>query len=536
MVIKLAALTKVQKVYRGISSKRLPERLLRPDATNAQYGIEFGFMSTTTDHAVAMHYASLGVAGMLFEVQMGVLDRGADLSCFSQYPHEQEILFPAMTCIEVAGLDTQGSVLVIRLHASVNRLSGTLTELVSKRRKLVQDIAANLRSELDYKLFAGTPEWNSLTALVPSIHALAKSRHHTILHDLSSRDVHTYNDGNILGQAISYAVQAHDMISGWPRGFAALAAQAFDQGPVSMDGSQPTSIPSATTIDSLVHRMELKFDGPERLGASGGSVLAILLSPQGVGPAAAQELEAKKMELGELGGAELFEAVRCGAFPRLQRLALDANHLGIHAAATLGRAMVQGALNSLLALWLNDNLLGDEGCAHILHYDALHACPRLSELCLNNVGLSSSLITGVNDTRDGSSPVQGAHRAHSMMCAAIKKGALAHLERLNLINNNIGDVDVRDLADVLATSPAGSSLVRLQLENNQWGDDGLDALVHALRDGGLRRLLHLELHLNRRIQNQKLMDEMAKLGIFWGLETLKQGMVPPYDQHFKQAK
>ena len=51
-------------------------------------------MSTTLDQEVALQYAAAhGSGGTLFQVGMGMVDRGADLSWLSQYPHEQEILF-----------------------------------------------------------------------------------------------------------------------------------------------------------------------------------------------------------------------------------------------------------------------------------------------------------------------------------------------------------------------------------------------------------------------------------------------------------
>ena len=51
-------------------------------------------MSTTRDRAVAMGYAEGGAAaGIVFEIQQGMVDRGADISWLSQYPHEKEVLF-----------------------------------------------------------------------------------------------------------------------------------------------------------------------------------------------------------------------------------------------------------------------------------------------------------------------------------------------------------------------------------------------------------------------------------------------------------
>ena len=51
-----------------------------------------------------MAYASGGGAGVVFEIQQGMIDRGADLSFLSQYPHEKEILFAPLTGLEVRGM------------------------------------------------------------------------------------------------------------------------------------------------------------------------------------------------------------------------------------------------------------------------------------------------------------------------------------------------------------------------------------------------------------------------------------------------
>ena len=45
-----------------------------------------------------MHYASEpGKPALLFEIQMGMIDRGAELGWISQYPHEAECLFAPLT-------------------------------------------------------------------------------------------------------------------------------------------------------------------------------------------------------------------------------------------------------------------------------------------------------------------------------------------------------------------------------------------------------------------------------------------------------
>jgi hypothetical protein len=55
-------------------------------------------MSTTFDRDVAMQYASIpGKPALVFEMQMGMIDRGAELRWISQYPHERECLFAPLT-------------------------------------------------------------------------------------------------------------------------------------------------------------------------------------------------------------------------------------------------------------------------------------------------------------------------------------------------------------------------------------------------------------------------------------------------------
>ena len=121
-------------------------------------GIERAFMSTTFDRAAALHYASQpGKPAIVFEMQMGMLDRGAELGwlsqarftispellpistelptispelppispelpqltdcaaegparSLSQYPHERECLFAPLTSLEVQRTRVVGSV------------------------------------------------------------------------------------------------------------------------------------------------------------------------------------------------------------------------------------------------------------------------------------------------------------------------------------------------------------------------------------------------------------------------------------------
>jgi len=84
----------------------------------------------------------------IFEMQMGMVDRGADLTWLSQYPHEKEVLLPPLTGIEALTSDVEGSMLVIHSRLSLNLSAQTLEQVLSRRRKMLMDMAAGIELEL----------------------------------------------------------------------------------------------------------------------------------------------------------------------------------------------------------------------------------------------------------------------------------------------------------------------------------------------------------------------------------------------------
>ena len=96
-IIKLSKLTYADKVYRGISGMGLPREFWKPNSFGVMGGIEGGFMSTTKKKSVAVSYAMSKGKGLVFEVQQGMIDRGADVGNLSQYPHEKEMCARAPT-------------------------------------------------------------------------------------------------------------------------------------------------------------------------------------------------------------------------------------------------------------------------------------------------------------------------------------------------------------------------------------------------------------------------------------------------------
>merc|ERR1740130_1242046 len=140
-IIKTSKLTFAGKVSRGVSGMALPDAFWQPNSDGVRGGIEGAFMSTTKDRAVAMQYAASGGRGIVFEIQQGMIDRGADVGWASQYAHEAEILFAPLTGLEVQSTKVHGSVLVVGVSLSVNLSSLTIEQVIGKRKKLVSDAA-----------------------------------------------------------------------------------------------------------------------------------------------------------------------------------------------------------------------------------------------------------------------------------------------------------------------------------------------------------------------------------------------------------
>ena len=117
-IVKLSALTVASIVYRGVAGMRMPDDFFRKDAkTNIAGGVEYGFSSTTRERKIAVHYAKVEkgeTASTVLEAQMGMIDRGADISFLSQLPGEQEILYGPLMGMEVRRTRVHGSTLVVK--------------------------------------------------------------------------------------------------------------------------------------------------------------------------------------------------------------------------------------------------------------------------------------------------------------------------------------------------------------------------------------------------------------------------------------
>ena len=131
-IIKLSRIRHISKVYRGLKGSILPKELLDPDECGVRGGTELAFLSATTDKEVALDFAHGGAGSFIFELQEGMIDRGADLAWVSQYPNEDEVVFPPLTSLEVVSTPCLlGTSLLVQLRANVNLKIKTVEELIN---------------------------------------------------------------------------------------------------------------------------------------------------------------------------------------------------------------------------------------------------------------------------------------------------------------------------------------------------------------------------------------------------------------------
>mmetsp|Transcript_38330 Transcript_38330/g.120666 ORF Transcript_38330/g.120666 Transcript_38330/m.120666 type:complete len:1644 (-) Transcript_38330:81-5012(-) len=154
-IIKLSRVSELSEsrlVFRGLKDLSLPQEFFTEDEYGVRGGIEFAMMSTTRDKSVALQYVGTGTA-TVFEIVYGAVDRGASIGFLSQYPDEDEILFPPLSFLEVVGQPrVEGGpasvpIRIIPLKINANVTCSTIEEIVEKRKQLHMALLTNTMNE-----------------------------------------------------------------------------------------------------------------------------------------------------------------------------------------------------------------------------------------------------------------------------------------------------------------------------------------------------------------------------------------------------
>ena len=137
-------------LYRGLGgSMELPDTFFVPSekcvTPNALGYTEFAFMSTTQDRSVAVQYSGVRdnkPKASIMEIRPNSVDRGADISEFSQYPGEKEYLIVPYSFVQGEGrqrteiTDGGGVLTVISVRVNINLKTETVEQIRRKKRSM----------------------------------------------------------------------------------------------------------------------------------------------------------------------------------------------------------------------------------------------------------------------------------------------------------------------------------------------------------------------------------------------------------------
>jgi hypothetical protein len=146
-------------LYRGIDGNmELPTRFFTPDENGCLGVMEYGFMSTTSDWQTALSYAR-GCLPKIIAIVVGAVDRGADISKYSQYPGEREFLWVPHSFLEPIGgselrITDKGVVQVVGMKVNANQKAFTIEQYerlkmdlhLGSFKVLVQDLQIELNN------------------------------------------------------------------------------------------------------------------------------------------------------------------------------------------------------------------------------------------------------------------------------------------------------------------------------------------------------------------------------------------------------
>ena len=185
---------------------KLPKPFLEPNAHNIRGGVEYGFSSTTMEREVAVKYSqgAANEASMIFEMQQGMVNRGAFIGWLSQYPEEKEILIPPLLAVELLGeiAEQEDGTLVCHMGLNCSLQSKTIEQVLAVRKtqclELAQVVDRGVAKEL------GAAEAGSINAVwFADLKAQAEQKAELI----AQEDAEAYNGNERLTVEVTETVQ-----------------------------------------------------------------------------------------------------------------------------------------------------------------------------------------------------------------------------------------------------------------------------------------------------------------------------------------
>ncbi len=131
-------------LYRGFGGIKLPEQFYKAPQSGYRGFVEWGFISTTSDKAIAIQYTGIAKGRSfptVLQVRPAAVDHGADISEFSQFPGEREYLWNPCSLLEAGGepileVTSYGIVNIIPVRMNNNVKTMTIEELRGQKKQM----------------------------------------------------------------------------------------------------------------------------------------------------------------------------------------------------------------------------------------------------------------------------------------------------------------------------------------------------------------------------------------------------------------
>jgi len=433
------------------------------------------------------------------------------MAWLSMYPHERELTFNPLTGLEVQGTCVEGSLLKVFVRLSVNLAAPTIEQVLSKRKKVVQQMCSHMSESLKRELDGA--EWPAFQKLLERKHLegegvikTAQSRLKKDLERVCRPDATHFNDDSAMASSINEAVQARQAIN-YPGGLDRLLEAEFGAAErIVEEGGKRVLIRGITKSLKNLTDPELLLrqvsSGVESVVSTGEEVVSDLVDASKEAGAALVAVSKKKLALVSPGRAtgrqspvsvhfeevmvkkEWEQALRFLQHSKAHQLDFGRKGIGNAGLGALSLLLnnVPGSLKGVTKLLLDRCDLGAAGVAALASALADGALPGLHRLCLaQNRILDTGLV--------------------ALAKLAIGVGAIPELKELSLEQTGFGDEGFIQLCLALAPPNGGSTarsprdrreagcrlseLEELELSDNEVSYEGCKALAAAFDKGAL---------------------------------------------------
>jgi WD40 repeat protein len=219
-VQKLSRFTRIPLgtlLYRGLGGKvDLPDIFYQVDDKGCSGYAEWGFLSTTSECDVALGYSGVTSKlpkAMVMVIETSSIDRGADISEYSQYPGEKEFLYLPCSFVQrtkpgngrIQVVDG-GLVTFVSVKVNLNMKTQTLEELQEQKKCMHMVSARSMVAEVKYEL----TEWmRSLPSQSPDISNFVSD---TIKSCSELFETHDRRDASIFAEEQEYRQMINEVL------------------------------------------------------------------------------------------------------------------------------------------------------------------------------------------------------------------------------------------------------------------------------------------------------------------------------------